>query len=182
MGGLEPAERELLEATVAARLGARSADAHGLTAAYLDAMARSAYLRTMGPGPVPTSLTSERSEMLFEICRRLERVIEDFEIQALFRVTATQARAMRKTLLATHSDEADRLDHAWSLVGATTAARRKGRTVTGEVIVFQDEDRRNAFIAYAERTGIAVERVLGEGDKPWQVIVGDDYPAARLPR
>jgi hypothetical protein len=120
--------------------------------------------------------------MLFEICVQLERVIEDFEIQALFRVTATQARAMRKTLLATHSDEANRLDHAWSLVGATTAARRKGRTVTGEVIVFKDEDRQHAFIAYAERTGIPVEPVLGEGDNPWQVIVGDDYPADLLPR
>jgi hypothetical protein len=182
MGGLEPAERKRLEETVAARVGARSADAGALTAAYLDAMERNAYRRTMGPGPVPTSLTSERSEMLFEICVQLERVIEDFEIQALFRVTATQARAMRKTLLATHSDEANRLDRAWSLVGATTAARRKGRTVTGEVIVFKDEDRQHAFIAYAERIGIAVEPVLGEGDKPWQVIVSDDYPADRLPR
>jgi hypothetical protein len=182
MGGLEPAERKRLERTVAARLGARSGDAAGLTAAYLDAMERNAYLRTMGPGPVPTSLTSERAEMLFAICNQLERVIEDFEIQALFRVTATQARAMRKTLLATHSDEANQLDHAWSLVGATTAARRKGRRVTGEVIVFQDEDRQHAFIGYAERTGIAVERVLGEGDQPWQVIVSDDYPADRLPR
>jgi hypothetical protein len=182
MGGLEPAERKRLEETVAARIGARSANAAELTAAYLDAMERNAYRRTVGPGPVPTSLTSERSEMLFEVCIQLERVIEDFEIQALFRVTATQARAMRKTLLATHSDEANRLDHAWSLVGATTAARRKGRTVTGEVIVFKDEDRQHAFIAYAERTGIAVEPVLGEGDQPWQVIVSDDYPADRLPR
>jgi hypothetical protein len=182
MGGLQPVERRLLEETVAARIGARAGDARELTAAYLDAMERNAYFRTMGPGPVPTSLASERSEMLFEVCNQLQRVIEDFEIQALFRVTETQARAMRRMLLATHSDEANRFDHAWSLVGATTAARRKGRKVTGEVIVFQDEDRQSAFMAYAGRTGIAVERVLGEGDKPWQVIVSDDYPADRLPR
>lgn len=181
MGGLAPEERKRLEEVVAARIGARSGSAAALTEAYLDAVERNAYARTVGPGPVPTSLTSERAELLFEICVRLERVIEDFEIQALFRVTETQARAMRKMLLATHTDEANRLDHAWSLVGARRAGRRKGAKVTGEVIVFDDEDRRNAFTAFAARTGIEVERVLGEGDKPWQVIVADDYPADQLP-
>jgi hypothetical protein len=181
MGGLAPEERRRLEAVVAARIGARSDSAAALTAAYLDAVERHAFSRTVGPGPVPTSLTSERAELLFEICIRLERVIEDFEIQALFRVTVTQARAMRRMLLATHTDEANRLDHAWSLVGARRDGRRKGAKVTGEVIVFDDKDRRNAFTAFAARTGIQFERVLGDGEKPWQVIVADDYRTDRLP-
>ncbi|HEX2145879.1 MAG TPA: hypothetical protein VHG10_15380 [Glycomyces sp.] len=181
MAGLTDDERRHLQETIARRLGARS-DAVLLTVAYLDAMAHNAYARTVGPGPVPTSLTSERSEILVEICRQLERMIEDFEIQALFRVTATQARSMRTALQAAHSDIADELDLHWSLRGAKNPKRRKGDSFTGEVIVFATEDRRDAFIRYAERSGIAVEPIRGEADKPWQVIVSDDLPRDRLPQ
>ncbi|GAB3655391.1 hypothetical protein [Glycomyces tarimensis] len=181
MGGLTDEERERLRNVIALRVGARS-DAGALTTAYLDAMARSAYARTVEPGPVPTSLTSERSEILVQISRQLGRVIEDFEIQALFRVTPTQARSMRRMLQATHSDEVNELDLAWSEVGAVRGKHRKsGRTVTGEVVIFAAEDRRDAFVAYAERTGYPVEVVRGEPDAPWQVIVGDAFPIEQLP-
>jgi hypothetical protein len=181
MGGLTDEERRRLEETIARRLGARS-DAAQLTSAYLDAMAHYAYTRTAGSGPVPTSLTSERSEILIEICRQLRRMVEDFEIQALMRVTTTQARAIRTALQAAHSDDAAELDLHWSLRGAKNHKRRKGTAFTGEVIVFAAEDRRDAFIAYAERSGIEIEPIQGEAGAPWQVVVGAGFPRDRLPK
>jgi hypothetical protein len=177
---LSDSEKRVLQATIARRLGARS-DAAKLTSAYLDAMAHNAFARTVQSGPVPTSLTAERSEILIEISRQLERIIEDYEIQALFRVTASQARTLRTTLLAVHSDDADELELQWSLVGASSPGRTKGGSVTGPRITFTGEDRRDAFVEYAERGGHAVEVIHGESASPWQVVVGDTFPAALLP-
>lgn len=180
MTGLTDAERQQLDKVVGRRVGARS-DAKQLVAAYLDAMVRNAYARTTDTGPVPTSLTAERSLILIEISRQLNRVIEDFEIQALFRVTLTSARTMRTTLLATYSDDADELTMAWSLRGARTDGRRKASSFTGTVIVFESEDRRNAFVDNLQRSGIDIELILGDDAKPWQVIVGDAFPKSQLP-
>lgn len=180
MADLSDEEKLVLRETVARRLGARS-DAALLTSAYLDAMAHFAYARTVETGPVPTSLTAERSEILIEISRQLERVIEDYEIQALFRVTAPQARAMRTMLLAVHSDDADRLELRWSLIGAMNLGRGRGETVAGPLIVFTSEDRRDAFVEYAERGDYSIELILGESAAPWQVVVSDAFPAESLP-
>jgi hypothetical protein len=116
MAGLTKDEQGLLETVVGRRVGVRS-DGKVLVDAYLTAMARNAYARTVESGPVPTSLVTERSAILIEISRQLGRVIEDFEIEALFRVTPTQARSIRSTLLATYSDDADTLTLTWSMRG-----------------------------------------------------------------
>jgi hypothetical protein len=178
--GLTEEQRKRLEDVVRRRVGVRS-DAEQLTTAYLNAMLRNAYVRTTEPGPVPTSLTAERSAILIELSRELGRVVEDFEIQALFRVTLGQARAMRTMLLATYSDDADDLTLAWSLRGAHTGPRRRGETFSGTVIVFGAEDRRDAFVAHVEREGIDVEVILGDDSAPWQVLVGDAFPRDQLP-
>ena len=180
MTGLTDAERRQLEQVVARRVGARS-DAKQLVAAYLDAMVRNAFDRTTDDSPVPTSLTSERSLILIEISRQLNRVIEDFEIQALFRVPLASARAMRTTLLATYADDADKLTLAWSLREARTAGRRRATGFIGTVIVFESEDRRDAFIDNVERSGVDVEVILGDAAKPWQVVVGDAFAQDLLP-
>lgn len=180
MAGLTATERERLEDVVGRRIGYR-ADAKTLVAAYLAAMERNAFARTVEVGPVPTSLTAERSAVLIEISRQLKRVIEDFEIQALFRVTAAQARSMRTTLLATYSDDADDLTIDWSLIGAKNRGRRHGDAFTGTAIEFTAEDRRDAFVASAQRVGVHVELVLGEPSKPWMLIVGDEFPSQKLP-
>jgi hypothetical protein len=181
VAGLTPEERARLEQVVARRVGARS-KAKDLVAAYLDAMARHAFAHTTDAGPVPTSLTAERSAILIEISRQLHRVIEDFEIQALLRVSATQARSMRTTLLATYSDDADDLTLEWSLRDARTGRRRKVDSFTGTEIFLDSEDRRDAFVAYARRNGVPVEVVLGDDARPWQIVVGDAFPKDQLPK
>lgn len=180
MAGLTAEQRQVLEDVVGRRIGYRG-DAKTLVVAYLAAMEQNAFARTVQVGPVPTSLTAERSAVLIEISRQLHRVIEDFEIQALFRVTAAQARSMRTTLLATYSDDADDLTIDWSLAGAKNRGRRRGDTFAGTAIEFSAEDRRDAFLAAAQRVGIHVEVVLGEASRPWLLLVGDEFPAAKLP-
>ncbi len=182
MAGLSKDERARLDSVVARRLGNRS-DARSLVAAYLDAMARNAYVRTVESSPVPSTLTDERSLLLIEISRQLGRVIEDFEIEALLRVPRAKARAMRTTMLATYADDVDQVTQAWALRGA-----RKGERVktdegwTGSTVVLASEDRRDQFVDLLERRGIPVSVILGDAKRPWLVAVGDDFPAAELPQ
>jgi len=174
-------EKKRLERVVARRVGSRS-DAGVLVGCYLAAMERNAYFRTTDDGPVPTSLTAERSLLLIEISRQLHRVIEDFEIQALLRVTLRAARSMRSTLLATYTDDADELTLAWSLRGARTGGRTKTDSFTGTEITLTSPDRRDAFVEHLERSGIGVETILGDPKQPWKVVVSDDFPKAQLPK
>ena len=181
MGGLSNGEQNHLESIVKRRVGARS-DAASLVRAYLDAMARNALFRTTDDGPVPTSLSVERSLLLIQISRELNRVIEDYEIQALFRVTPSQAKTMRTTLFATYPDIANELALTWSLVDARQDGRQKTPGFTGTVIVFTSDDRRDAFVDYSKRMGISVENLLGNAEQPWRVAVGDEFPKSELPK
>ncbi len=144
MVGLSGEELVRLEAVIARRVGVRC-DPKKLVEAYLAALAASGFRRTVGDGPVPTSLTAERSLVLIEVSRQLGRVIEDFEIQALFRVSQSTARSMRTTLLATYSDDTDALTLDWSLRGARQDGREKTAEFTGTAIVLTSEDRRDAL-------------------------------------
>jgi hypothetical protein len=180
MTGLTKDERALLETVVGRRLGARS-DAKVVVGAYLDAMARNAFSRTVEPGPVPTSLVAERSAILIEISRQLGRVIEDFEIQAIFRVAPPQARSMRTTLLATYSDDADALTLAWSMLGARQLGRLSVDGLNGTKVMLESEDRRDALLAYARRAGVEARVVTDDAAHQWAVVLGDDFPKADLP-
>lgn len=181
VAGLTDEERQRLTKVVSGRVGRRS-DAKELVSAYLCATERSAFLRTTADGPVPTSLPVERSLVLIEVSRQLQRVIEDFEIQALFRVSASQARTMRTALLATYPDLTNELSLSWSLVDSYTNGRQKGRGFTGTVVVFADADRRDGFAAYCKRLGIGVEDLLGNEELPWRLLVSDDFPKDSLPK
>jgi hypothetical protein len=180
MAGLTDEERRQLEIIVGRRLGARS-DAKVVVGAYLDAMARNAFSRTVESGPVPTSLVAERSAILIEISRQLGRVIEDFEIQALLRVAPSQARSMRATLLATYSDDADSLTLAWSMRGARQLGRLTVDGLNGTSVALDSEDRRDALFAYAGRTGVEVRVVTNDDAHPWAVVLADAFPKADLP-
>lgn len=180
MGALSDTERDDLMAAIARRVGKRS-DAAKLMNAYLDATHRHAFARTALPAPVPTTLNVERTALLVELSRALGRVIEDFEVEALFRVTASQARTMRSTLLATYRDVTDELTVEWSLRGAKSDGRREVDGLTGTAIRFTTEERRDAFAAQMARTGTASEILLGEAEAPWTVVVGDAFPADKLP-
>ena len=180
MVGLTSADRTELRDAIKRRLGVRPGAAQ-LTEAYLNGAQRHALSRTIADGPVPTSLNVERSGLLLEVSRELQRVIEDYEIEALFRVSRSQARSMRTTLLATYSDAVDPMTMTWSLTEATRGKRTKGRRVAGETIGFDSGQKRDAFVACLERSGYEVE-ILHDDETRWQVIVGYQFPRAQLPK
>jgi hypothetical protein len=181
MAGLTKDERTRLDEVVVRRLGNRT-DGRALVAAYLDAMAHSAFARTVENSPVPSNLSDERSLLLIEISRQLGRVIEDFEIEALLRIPRTKAKAMRTTMIATYADDVDQLTQAWALRGARTSRRVKtDHGWVGTTVVLASEDRRDLFVDQLERRGVPVSVVLGDAKHPWIVVVGDDFPAADLP-
>lgn len=176
-----PAAADIAELTrvVSARLGKRS-DGEELVKAYLDALLWSGVTRTTVAGPVPTSLVAERAALLIEVSRQLGRLIEDFEIQALFRLPRSSAGSLAKMLMATYTDDADQLLLAWSLRGAKQGERTE-EDFLGTEIRFTAANRRDAFIALQERSGIRVQAVRGDPERPWLVIVGDEFPTKDLP-
>lgn len=181
VGQLNDQEQQQLQSVVSRRLGARR-DATELVPAYLVAAQRHAFSRTLQPGPVPTSLTVERSGLLLEISRELGRVIDDVEIEALFRVSRSQARTMRTTLLASYSDITDDLTVDWALKDASRGARKVVGEVNGTLIRFSSEQKLASFVSQMERSGIDTELVLDDKRSTWAVVVSDAFLRARLPK
>ena len=173
-------DAERLERVIKNRIGARS-DGGELARAYAEGAAQHALNSAMGSGPVPTSLPAERAALMIEVSRKLGRLVEDFEIEALLRLTSGLAKSVRRTLVATYTDAAAELLERWSLKGARGKGRRKVDDFAGEAISFADEDRRDAFVEAQEKVGIPVQVVHGEADNPWMVVVGDEFPTDKLP-
>lgn len=174
--GITDAERELFVAVVDRRVGARGrGQAQSLVDAYLRAVERHAFVRTTDAGPVPTSLTVERSSMLIEISRQLRRVIEDYEIRALFRVTPAQAKSMRTTLLATYGDVTDGLMLEWSLMESSMLGEGRDGDVEGQKIKFADEDRLAAFKEQCQRAGVPIAVITGDTENPFLAVADSGY-------
>jgi hypothetical protein len=180
MGEIVAEERATLSKTIERRLGTRG-DPSELAKAYLIAAQRHALARTTEVGPVPTSLTVERSGLLLEISRELGRVIDDSEIEALFRVPRSQARSMRTTLLATYSDITDELSLKWALLDAKNDGRKTVDHVNGTALRFETEGQRDAFISQTKRMGYATAKILGDATVEWGLVVADDFHHISMP-
>lgn len=57
-----------------------------------------------GSGPVPTAMTTSKADQLRWICERAGRLIPQREVEILFRITATSARSILNTMLATYEE------------------------------------------------------------------------------
>ncbi|MGH7687413.1 MAG: hypothetical protein ACREN2_11435 [Candidatus Dormibacteria bacterium] len=57
-----------------------------------------------GSGAVPTSMTTSKADQLRFICERAGRLLSQREVEILFRVTATAARTILTTMLATYEE------------------------------------------------------------------------------
>lgn len=169
-----------LEKRIQNRLGSRG-NGTELARAYLDGAREHAINRTLGNGPVPTTLAAERAALLVVVSKKLNRLIEDFEIQALLRLAPAQASSLLRTLLATYADDAHDLLQQWSLHKARKDGRAKASNFGGTKIVFSSKDRRDNFVQLQEQQEIDVEIVDKDDEHNWVVIVGDQFPKDRLP-
>lgn len=58
----------------------------------------------IGSSAVPTSMTTAKADQLRFICDRAGRLLSQREVEILFRVTATSARSVLTTMLATYEE------------------------------------------------------------------------------
>lgn len=57
-----------------------------------------------GSGPVPSSMVAARAELLYFACTRAERILEQREVEVLFRTLPATARAILATMHATYEE------------------------------------------------------------------------------
>ena len=129
-----------------------------LAEAYLSGVEAQAIARTIGAGPVPTTLATERAEMLAHVSRALGRLLTEDEVAALLRVTDSAARAVERTMLAVYDDLPE-----LALKAAFGGATRDGRGSSGDI-----KDGYRIKFSTAEKMGIAEEELSRQGFM-WEV-------------
>lgn len=84
--------------------GLTQANSEGLTDAALAGAVDQAFELINGSSAVPTSMTTSKADQLRFICDRAGRLLSQREVEILFRVTATSARSILTTMLATYEE------------------------------------------------------------------------------
>jgi hypothetical protein len=134
-----------------------ASDRQRLVDAYLEGARASAVERTTGRGPIPTTLGSERGQLLAYVCRALGRLLTEDEIGALLRITSSAARTLQKNMLAVFDDLPDLVFKA-----AFERATRDGRGSEGDIqdgyrVKFSKAERLEMAKAELERRGLMCE-------------------------
>jgi hypothetical protein len=84
--------------------GLGKAEAEELVQAVLDA-SHDQSLETMGgSGPIPSNVNAARAEHVRFVCLRANRILDQREVEVLFRVTSTTARSILATMRATYEE------------------------------------------------------------------------------
>lgn len=130
-----------------------------LAKAYRDGVAAHAIERTTGTGPVPSTLSAERAELLAHVSRNLGQLLSEVEIGALLRIPTTAAKSLRKTMLAVYDDLP-----LLSLKSAFIGAIRDGRGTAGEI-----KDGYRVKFASAEKLEIARAELARQGFL-WELV------------
>lgn len=107
--------------------GSPAAESDPLVAALLLA-AQDQLLETItGSGPVPSNMVAARAELLYYACLRAGRILEQREVEVLFRTLPASARAILATMHATYEEALrehflDRMRRGARIVSAGTDA------------------------------------------------------------
>src|SRR6266542_2078481 len=84
--------------------GSQEAEARELVQALMSA-AQDQMLETItGSGTVPSKMVAVRAELLYHACARAERILEQREVEVLFRTLPTDARAILANMHATYEE------------------------------------------------------------------------------
>lgn len=146
-----------------------------LARAYLDGVFDHAAARTAGIGPVPTTLASERADLVAAVCRRFERLLENDEIAALLRITTATASGVGRTLLAVY-DDLPELALRSAFVGAKRAGRgSKGALTDAFKVRFASEERMTSAQTELQRRGYLFE--VGESSRSiHELFIAKEFP------
>jgi hypothetical protein len=133
--------------------------------AYLSGVEAHAVARTTGSGPVPTTLSTERAELLAFVSRALGRLLTEDEIAALLRVTTSAARAVQRSMLAVYDDLP-----VLALKAAFESARRDGRGSAGDIkngyrVRFSTEEKMEIAQTELDRQGFLWEVLESSGSR-----------------
>lgn len=79
-------------------------EARTLVKAVLDASQDQALETIGGSGPIPSNVTALRAEHVRFVCLRANRILDQREVEVLFRVTSTTARSVLATMRATYEE------------------------------------------------------------------------------
>lgn len=78
--------------------------ATNLVEAVLDASKDQAIETIAGSGPIPSNVTALRAELVRFVCLQANRILEQREVEVLFRVTPATARSILTTMRATYEE------------------------------------------------------------------------------
>jgi hypothetical protein len=84
--------------------GVTDADAEELVVWSLQAAQDQALETIAGAGPVPSGLVALKAEFLYFVCLRAKRVLEQREVEVLFRTLPATARTILATMRATYEE------------------------------------------------------------------------------
>jgi hypothetical protein len=84
--------------------GLSKTQAAALTDAAIAGAVDQAFELINGSSAVPTSMTTSKADQLRFVCDRAGRLLSQREVEILFRVTATAARSILTTMLATYEE------------------------------------------------------------------------------
>ena len=158
--------RQELDTVLARRLPAgTAADRQALTKAYLSGVEAHALSRTVGSGPVPTTLATERAELVAHVSRSLGRLLTEDEVSALLRVTTSTARAVQRTMLAVYDDLPE-----LALASAFSGASRDGRGTLGDIedgyrVKFRTASKMEIALTEVDRRGFLHEVLESSGSR-----------------
>lgn len=130
---------------------------------------------TTGKGAVPTTLVSERVDLLLQVSMAAKALLTEREIAALLRVTPGTAKRLSNELRAVYEDTIQPYVYEYAFDGATKGAAGKQGGVIGVRVEFASEEQLDAFLTEAKRTGVTTTRIRGEADKPWLAHIADGF-------
>lgn len=153
------------------RLRVTEAAAAALADDYLRAVVQHALIRTIGGAATPTSLTSDRADLIMAVCRSRGGLVTVREIEALLRVTRAVAASIRRQIDAAYDDEVSEYRLGDALQGAARDGTGRFGSVDGNRVVLRDQAAQDQFLAECERRGIAAIARPDDVQKPYLVYV-----------
>jgi hypothetical protein len=158
--------------------GVSDADAADLVAWALDAAQDQALETIAGTGPVPSGLVALKAEFLYFVCLRAKRVLEQREVEVLFRTLPATARTILATMRATYEEAIHQQFVERMRRGCTIRASGSADTMLSWTLTFADvSDFLTAWdeivrlglsgsaISNARAKTIGIPRGIGEGHK-----------------